>query len=287
LAAKSNSSDYLVLGARGQLAQAFLQRLGKRAIGVERAQCDLAEGDAIARVLRHFRPRVVLNCAAFNNVDLAETQHRQALLANATGPAALAEAAGALGIRLVHFSTDYVFGADGLRRPRTEEEPPAPMNFYGYSKLLGEEAVLRSAAKALVVRVAHLYGGTSRSPGRANLVERFVQQARAGNPIRVTRGQMLNPTSVQDVVAACLVLLDRGEEGLFHLTGEGCCSAEEFARAVLEMAGIEGEIQVVARDARPAPRAAMTVLENRRWAEMGFAALPPWRESLERYISGL
>jgi len=276
-----------VLGARGQLAQAFLQHLGPRAAGLDRLGLDLADGAAMEPALRRLKPRAVLNCAAFNHVDQAERQRARTLSANAIGPARLAEAAGRLGIRLVHFSTDYVFGGDHPSRARTERDPPAPVNFYGYSKLLGEEAVRASRARALVVRVAHLYGGRSLSPGRANLVERFLEQARAGEPIRVTRGQMLNPTSVQDVVPACLRLLDAGECGLFHLTGEGCCTAEEFAGAVLELAGTAGTIEVVERDSRPARRAAMTVLENERWNNLGPTRLPWWRDSLARYISGL
>ncbi|MGH9393925.1 MAG: sugar nucleotide-binding protein, partial [Terriglobales bacterium] len=146
---------------------------------------------------------------------------------------------------------------------------------------------LRSGAPALVARVAHLFGGSSRPPGRANLAARFLQQARAGEPILVTRGQVLNPTLVADIVPACLTLLERGATGLFHLTGEGSCSAEQFARAVLEFAQLRTEIRVVARDSRPAPRARMTVLENRRWAALGLPPLPTWRASLARSISAL
>ncbi|MGH9481452.1 MAG: SDR family oxidoreductase [Terriglobales bacterium] len=315
-------APYWVLGAHGQLAQEFLRVLGSQARGFDRGEsrqlgdalsasgrplpgsdarpqpdqreggsnkrwpCHLELGDAAAleRHLAAASPQVVINAAAFNQVDLAETRRQQALAANFTGPAQLARAAERHGFTLVHFSTDYVFGGDGLARPRTEADPPQPVNFYGYSKLLGEEAVLRSGARTLVARVAHLYGGESLSPGRANLVQRFLERARTGQPIQVTRGQMLNPTSVTDVVAAVLELLLRGAAGLFHLTGDGACTAEEFAAAVLQWSGLKAEIRLVERDQRAAPRAANTVLENRRLAAEGFPPMPHWRNSLAAYL---
>ncbi|MGH9488286.1 MAG: SDR family oxidoreductase [Terriglobales bacterium] len=272
--------EFVVLGARGRLAQEFLRVLGRRAAGLERAQLDIRDAAACARVLARLRPDVVVNCAAFNQVDLAETQHEQALTVNAAAPAHLAALAAGQDFRLVHFSSDYVFGGEGPRRPRRETDAPNPVNFYGYSKLLGEEAVLRSGAPALVLRVAHLYGGHSLAPGRQSLVERFLAQARVGQPITVVRGQVLNPTSVRDLVPAALTLLESGASGLFHLSGEGACSAAEFARTLCRLAGLSAKIRVVARDARPAPRAACTVLANARWNGAGLPALPGWRDSL-------
>ncbi|HVA63729.1 MAG TPA: NAD(P)-dependent oxidoreductase [Terriglobales bacterium] len=289
--AKRAQPKYVVLGAGGQLGQAFLHALGARAVGLERAQLELGDAAALERTLDALEPEVVINTAAFNHVDLAETQRQRALAANFLGPAQLAGLAQARGWRLLHFSTDYVFGGDGggdgLARPRVESDAPAPVNFYGYSKLLGEEAVLRDDPTALVARVAHLYGGQSLSPGRANLVQRFLEQARAGQPLWVTRGQTLNPTSVRDLAPAALALLESGARGLFHLTGEGECGAEEFAREVLRLARLEAEVRVVERDIRPAPRALYTVLENRRLADEGFAPLPHWRDSLAACVAAL
>lgn len=273
-------ASVVVLGAKGQLAQAFLAALGPRATGWDRAQFDFAAPDRLTESLRAARPDVVINCAAYNQVDLAEAQRENALQANAVGPAALARAAAQQVFRLVHFSTDYVFGGDVLTRPRRESDPPAPVNFYGYSKLAGEEAVLRDSPQALVLRVAHLFGGVSLSPGRANLVQRFLQLARAGQPISVTEGQYLNPTEVHDIVATTLALLEAGEAGLFHLTGEGECSAEEFVRATLELAHLNTEIRRVERDNRPAPRARYTVLDNQRLRELGYPPMRHWRDAL-------
>lgn len=273
-------AEILILGGRGQLAQAFLTRLGKRAVGWDRSHFDFADRDTLVKNLRQAAPAVVINCAAFNQVDLAEAQRQNALDANATGPAVLARTAADYGWRLVHFSTDYVFGGDALTRPRIESDPPAPVNFYGYSKLLGEEGVLHAHAPALVLRVAHLFGGNSLSTGRANLVQRFLELARMGQPIFATVGQYLNPTHVDDIVASTLALLEGGEHGLFHLTGEGECSAEEFARTTLQLAGLSTEIRRVERDNRPAPRARYTVLANARLRELGYPAMRHWRDAL-------
>lgn len=277
-------AEIAVLGAQGQLGRQFLAVLGRRARGLGRAELDLGNADAIERTLRRLRPQVVINAAAFNDVDGAERRRQQALAVNAEGPAELARLARTLGYRLVHFSTDYVFGGDRLRRPRRESDAPAPVNFYGYSKLLGEEAVLGAGAAALVVRVAHLYGGPSWSAGRANLVERFLARARAGQPLVITRGQTLNPTSVRDLVPAVLALLRRRSAGLYHLTGSGPCAAVEFAREACRHAGLCAKIQWISRDPRPARRARYTPLANQRWSQEGLPPMPHWRSSLAEYL---
>lgn len=284
-------STYVVLGSRGQLAREFLRVLGDRALGLDRSVCDLTHprqaAAAIAAVLETNRAGVIINASAMNQVDLAESHPIPALAANARGPALLARLASESGWRLVHFSTDYVFGGDGLQRPRRETDPPAPLNVYGYSKLLGEEAVLGLSPHALVLRVAHLYGGESLSPGRLNLVQRFVQQARQGVPIQVSRDQYLNPTSVRDVVPATLRLLEDRQSGLFHLTGEGACTAEDFVREIFRFSSYTSSIQFVEKDFRPARRSRYTVLANQRLADLGFPPLPDWHDSLAAYVRTL
>ncbi|MGH9468179.1 MAG: SDR family oxidoreductase [Terriglobales bacterium] len=279
------AAEFVVLGARGRLGGEFLRVLGPRALGLDHAQLPLEEVLQHTALWERLRPRVVINCAAFNHVDRAETRHEQALAANARGPAQLAALADAMDFRLVHFSTDYVFGGDGLDRPRRETDPPAPVNFYGYSKLLGEQAVLQSRAQALVLRVANLYAGRSPAPGRASLVERFLAQARAGRPISVTRRQWLNPTSVRALVPAVLLLLERRATGVFHLAGEGGCEAATFARAICRMAGLTPKLRFTVRDARPAARARHTVLANARWAELGLPPLPDWQMALHEALA--
>ena len=282
----SQPAEFAVLGADGQLAREFLRVLGGRALGLRRAEADLTDAAGLEHRLGTLRPAVVINCAAFNHVDRCESERAAALAVNATGPGTLAKLAETQGFRLVHYSTDYVFGGDGLRRPRHEDDPPAPVNYYGETKLRGEQAVLEGSPRALVLRVAHVYGGHALSPGRLSLVERFVQLAREGKPVFITRGQWLNPTSVRMIVPATLRLLAEGASGLYHLTGSGGCEAGEFAAEVFRLAGLPGRIEYVERDERPARRAAYTVLENARWAAEGRAALPDWRTSLADALAG-
>jgi dTDP-4-dehydrorhamnose reductase len=277
-------AEVAVLGGRGQLGRQFLAVLGRRARGLSRGEADLGDAETIERALRRLRPRVVINAAAYNDVDGAERRRAHALAVNAEGPGQLARLAPKLGFRLVHFSSDYVFGGDGLERPRRESDAPAPVNFYGYTKLLGEEAVLGAGGGALVVRVAHLYGGESLAPGRASLVERFLARARAGQALEITRGQYLNPTSVRDLTPAVLALVRRGAGGLYHLSGAGACPAEEFAREACRLAGLKAEVRWVRRDARPARRPRYTPLENDRWRREGLPPMPDWRSSLAEYV---
>ncbi len=280
------SRRFLILGASGQLGQAFLRQLGDRAEPWLRSSCDLARPEAIA--LPEWRPAAIINCAAFNDVDGAEADHRDlAMAVNAEGPARLARLAADRAIPLLHFSTDYVFGGDALDRPRIETDPPAPVSHYGRSKLAGERAVLAIGGAALVVRVAHLYGGDSLAAGRVNLVRRWLERAHRGEPLLVTRGQHLNPTAVGPLVSACRQLLADGAAGLYHLAGAGGCTAEEFATALLRLAGVTTAIRLVELDDRPAPRARFTVLENRRWNHEGRPPLPPWPVSLTTYVNSL
>lgn len=258
--------------------------LQARAVGLDRSALTLGDAERAARVLGKLRPQVVINCAAYNQVDLAESNRETALDANARGPAQLAELAARQGFRLVHFSTDYVFGGEGLRRPRVETDAPAPVNFYGYSKMVGEQAVLESRAERLVLRVAHLYGGASLSPGRVHLAQRFLERMRAGQPIQITRGQQLNPTSVGDVAEATLALLRQRARGLFHLTGGGECPAAEFAHELGRLCGLPVRIQWLDRDPRPARRARHTVLAQARLRSVGLPAMRPWQDALAAWV---
>jgi dTDP-4-dehydrorhamnose reductase len=276
---------WAVLGAGGQLGGEFLRVLGPRAIPLRRSDADLAAPDDLLRLLEASHPDVVVNCAAFNDVDAAESRHDAALLANFRAPAELARAAAEREWKFVHFSTDYVFGGETREQPYIESDRPSPVNFYGLSKLMGEQAAL-GAGRALALRVAHLFGGESGSQGRSNLVRRFLEAAERGRAIRASATQRLNPTSVRDIVPMCIRLVESEACGLYHLTGGGECTALEFAREALRLAGVAAEL-VDASDPRPAPRPRYSVLDNRRLREDGFGDLPEWRVALEEYLRSI
>lgn len=276
----------VVLGSTGQLGQAFLRHPATAAIGLRRDQFDITNEARLEAVLCSTQPDAVINATAYNLVDLAESQRSEALLTNFAGPALLARICRRHGWPLLQYSTDYVFGDEGLPRPYHEQDRPAPMNFYGLTKLMGEQAVLGLHPEALVFRVAHLFGGPA-APHRQNLVLRFLQQAKNQQPLAASQRQWLNPTPVDEIVTASLAILHTGHRGLYHLTGEGQCTAAEYAAEILRLADQPGVIVEPGPEQRPARRPAYSVLENRRLREEGFPPMPHWREALRRYIRSL
>ena len=282
----SKPVPYVVLGAGGRLGGAFVTALGGEAVGLRRSEADFADAARLTATLRSLNPRIVINAAAYNLVDRAEEERREALAVNFSGPLGLAQLCRREGWGLVHFSTDYVFGDRPEHRPYVEDDPPAPATFYGFSKLMGEQAVLATWRQAMVLRVAHLIGGRSDNPQRQDLVERFLEQARTRGEVHVTSGQYLNPTAVADVVAATLELLRAGAAGLFHLTGGGQCTVAEFAAEVLRLSGRRAAI-VTVDDPRRTARPRYSVLDNRRLRGLGLAELPDWRQSLGPLLTNL
>lgn len=275
-----------VLGSTGQLGHAFLRHLESSAVGLGRDQIDFAHENRLEAALLAAQPDAVVNATAYNLVDLAELHRAEALAVNFAAPVVLARICRRQGWPLLHYSTDYVFGEEGLERPYGEQDRPAPMNFYGLSKLMGEQAVLGLHPGALVFRVAHLFGGPA-APNRQNLVLRFLQQARNQQPLTASQRQWLNPTCVDDIVTASLAVLRSGQHGLYHLTGDGQCTAAEYAAEILRLAGVPGVIVEPGPDQRPARRPAYSVLDNRRLQKDGFPPMPHWRDALRRYIGKL
>lgn len=222
--------------------------------------------------LEGLRPEIVFNCAAYNAVDAAESEPAAAEAVNVRGPANLAAECARLGIRLVHFSTNFVF--DGTSdRPYREADPPRPLGAYARTKLAGELAVREALPEALVVRTAGVYGSRG-------FPDKILARARAGQALRVVADQRLNPTSARDLAAGVLRMAEAGESGLVHLVAAGCCSFHELAVETLALAGIEAEVEAIstAELAAPAPRPLNGCLESSR-----VPALRHWREGLRAY----
>jgi dTDP-4-dehydrorhamnose reductase len=278
----------LVVGAGGQLGAALGRALpagGAALLG--RAELDVRDADAVARALSETRPHVVLNAAAFNAVDAAESEPAAAFEVNALGALHLARACRAAGAVLVHFSTDYVFDG-GDERPIPEGRCPRPLSVYGVSKLAGEALVGASGAAHLIVRSSALFGtGGSKAKG-GSFVERILARARAGQPLRVVSDQVFAPTYAPDLARAALALASQGARGLFHVTNEGACSWHELAVAALEAAGVRAPVAAItaAELAAPASRPRYSVLETARYRSLGLPALRPWRDALREMLAG-
>lgn len=274
-------------GASGQLGRALVARLGERVVwaGGSR-ELDLRDAEAVARVVREASPDVVINAAAYNDVDGAESQIEVALGVNGGGPGHLARACRRIDALLVHVSTDYVFDG-GQSRPYTEEDCPRPANVYGISKLAGELLAVSSGSACLLVRTSGLFGAGGSGVKGGSFVARVLARARAGEPLRVVGDQVFSPTYAPDLAGALVALVDRGARGLFHVTNVGSCSWHQLAVAALEIAGLRVAVEEISTAGlgAPARRPAYSVLANARYASVGLPPLRPWREALEEFLA--
>jgi dTDP-4-dehydrorhamnose reductase len=278
-------SSTIVLGT-GQLGAALVRLAGAEVRSLDRAALDLADLDAIEPALASERPAVLINAAAYNRVDEAERRPAEAFAVNAVAPGRLARAATSLGARFVHISTDYVFSGD-VRRPYLEDDLPAPLGVYGASKLAGEHLVRAHAPDALIVRTGGVFGtpaGARR--GRHNFVQAILAQARASQPLRVVDDQTVGPTYALDLACAILRLVDAGATGTVHVASAGCCTWYEFARAILDAAGLDIPVIPIssAERAAAARRPPYSVLDCTRLAAHGIV-MPHWRDALKRYLA--
>ncbi|MFD4576267.1 dTDP-4-dehydrorhamnose reductase [Streptomyces sp. NPDC058417] len=276
---------WLVTGAGGLLGRdtvAELTRRGEQVTGLDRAALDVTRPDAVHRAVRDHRPDLVVNCAGWTAVDAAETHEQDALRVNGDGPRHLAEACAAHGARLLHVSTDYVFGDHARRTPYPEDHPPAPRSAYGRTKLAGERAVLDTLpGTGAVVRTAWLYGVHGRS-----FVRTMLERAEGDGVVEVVDDQRGQPTwsaDVADRLADLGPLLGPHAHGVFHATAAGEATWYELAREVFRHVGADLErVRPVTSAAfpRPAPRPAYCVLGHGRWREAGLERPRDWRTAL-------
>jgi dTDP-4-dehydrorhamnose reductase len=268
----------IVLGAAGQLGSELVRLIGEGS-GIAREEVSVTDQDALDSLLKSRRPELVFNCAAYNAVDRAETERDLAFAVNAEGPANVARVCARYGIRLVHFSTNFVF--DGaLDRPYVETDVPAPLSAYGSSKLEGEKGVLDLLPEALVIRTSAVFGDTGSAIKGGSFPERIVERGRRGEHLRVVADQKVNPTYAADLAPAAMELADSGLEGIVHVVAAGCAGWDEFARAALADCGVTAEVESTfsADLALPAGRPLNGCLGSTR-----VAALRPWRDGLHEW----
>jgi dTDP-4-dehydrorhamnose reductase len=277
----------VVLGSAGQLGRDLCPRLTGEVVPLTRAQIDLAKPEGIRPALEALRPDIVVNCAAYNFVDKAETEPEAAFATNAWGVRALASACRDLGCVLAHFSTDYVFGLDESRKaPFSESDAPGPVSVYGLSKLTGEYLVRSICPKHFVIRTCGLYGVWGSGGKGGNFVETMLRVAGQGKPLRVVADQYCTPSYTVDVAAATAALLSTERYGLYHLTSAGSCTWHEFAGAIFELAGVKADLSAITSKefAAPARRPGYSVLDTGKYAALGLPPLRPWREALGAYL---
>lgn len=278
----------LLIGATGQLGGDLLRNNpGHTIVAPARRELDLARPGEAAGIVSDVRPDVVINCAAFHNVPQCEVDTAQAFLVNCVAVRDLAAASAAQSVRLVTFSSDYVFGGDRTT-PWREDDRPAPLQIYGISRLAGEHAALSAAPEhVVIIRTCGLYGRSGARSKGGNFVDARVADARAGKRIEMASEQVVAPTSTADLSQAVFALLGISGfgPGIYHLVNEGACSWYEFTREIVRSMGGKAEVVPVDRGGRTGNmrRPLYSVLANTRARALG-VIMRPWREALVAYL---
>lgn len=279
------SQRIVIIGAGGLLGRVLTdqaRRGGREVVPLTSSECDITDAAAVRRNVA--AADVVMNCAAYTQVDAAETDEARAHAVNAVGPGNLARACAEVGADLVHVSTDYVFNGAG-RTPYEVDDATAPLNVYGRTKLAGEHAVLTAKPDAHVVRTAWVYRGGDGS----DFVATMRRLAAGDGPVDVVSDQVGSPTYVGDLAAALLQIADGGvEAGVLHAVNVGAASRFDLAQATFAAVGADPQrVRPVGSDRhpRPAPRPSYTALSEQRSTSAGLRPLRPWREALVAAIT--
>ena len=271
----------LVTGAAGMLGRDVMLAAGNAGhdvVGYGRAELDVTDPAALERKFDLERPDVVINCAAWTDVDGAEDAEEAAFAINGAGAGNVAAAAAKLKATVLHVSTDYVFdGAKGT--PYVESDQPAPLSAYGRTKLAGEEAVAAANKRHFIVRSAGLFG-----VGGRNFVETMLQLAETRNEVTVVRDQVGSPTYTWHLAYGIVRLIEGIEFGIHHMAAAGQCSWYDFAREIFEQAKVECKVLSVstAEFGRPAARPPFSALTSQREHAI---SLPSWQDGLAGYLA--
>jgi dTDP-4-dehydrorhamnose reductase len=280
----------LVTGADGQLAHYIARVFAESEAGcvvvpLDRHALDITDPAAVARVAADASPDLIVNCAAFNDVDGAEDRPEQALAVNAFAVRSLALAAERANATLVHYSTDFVFDGRRSGEPYTESDEPSPRSTYASSKLMGEWFALE-APRAFVLRVESLFGSPAAWTGRRGTLDVIVGNLRAGREVRVFTDRVVSPSYTPDIAAATHHLVTAGAApGLYHCVNAGQATWEQVAREAARLLGVDPNLQlttsdqVVLRAARPT----FCALSPHKLAAAGFT-MPAWQDALGRWL---
>jgi dTDP-4-dehydrorhamnose reductase len=271
----------LVTGAAGMLGRDVMLAAGNaghEVIGFGHTELDITDAAAVRAKVAQERPAVVINCAAWTDVDGAEAEEDAAMAVNGTGAAAVAAAAATVGGSVVYVSSDYVFdGAKGF--PYVETDQPAPLSAYGRTKLAGEEATAAANKRHFIVRSSWLFG-----IGGPNFVETMLRLAADHGEVLVVRDQVGSPTYTWHLAYGIVRLIEGVEYGIHHMAAEGECSWYDFAREIFDQAKVECKVLSATTEmlGRPAPRPAYSALVSQREHAI---TLPSWQDGLAGYLA--
>ncbi|MEE3490786.1 MAG: dTDP-4-dehydrorhamnose reductase [Methanobrevibacter sp.] len=272
----------LITGSNGMLGHDLTEVLkdNHELILTTSKTLDITNKDQVFEVICDAEPDVVINSAAYTDVDGCEENQDLAYSVNGEGVKNLALACKEVDCALVHISTDYIFNGKN-DRPWVEDDEIGPISVYGKSKLKGEEAILETLDKYFIVRTAWLYGINGK-----NFPKTMLELAKNHSEITVVYDEVGTPTYTPDLAYGISELIETDYYGIYHLTNSGNCSWCEFARYIFEVADKDVKVVPVTASefARPAPRPSYSVLENKNWVDKGFTPLRSYKEAIKEYI---
>jgi dTDP-4-dehydrorhamnose reductase len=275
----------LLVGGSGQIGREIAAALGGVATAPSHAELDLEQHAAVEAAVAAVRPTLVVNAAAYHHVDRCEEHPERAFAVNALAVDHLAGACARHGAAFATFSTDYVF--DGAaREPYREGDQANPLSAYGASKLAGEHLVRRHGERHIIVRTSGVYGRVPSSSKGYTFIDRVLQQAEAGEPVRVVADVTFSPSYAPHVAAAFLELARRGAFGTYHVTNAGATTWHGFAAAAFAARGLpppdpvpQSTFPTIAR------RPMYSALAHEALAKAGLPPMPPWKDALHEYLA--
>ncbi|MCL0087503.1 dTDP-4-dehydrorhamnose reductase [Dehalococcoidia bacterium] len=279
----------LITGANGQLGTDLCRVLPDiEVIPLTHSDVEITDMNSVKTAFIKHRPDIVINTAAYVRVDDCETEQDKAFSVNALGARNVAVVCQEIGAKLVHISTDYVFGGESKPRtaPYTEFDFPIPPNVYGKSKLAGENLVRHLCIRHFIVRSSGLFGIAGASGKGGNFVETMLRLAKGKDELRVVNDQVFSPTYTKDLAEKIAQLIHTEYYGIFHITNKGSCSWYEFSKEILNLAGIRTPVIPITSDQYPqkARRPHYSVLDNYHLRLLGMDDMRPWQEALKDYM---
>ena len=276
----------LITGAGGLLGSTFSALMDHQGVeykALAKSDLDVTDQHATEQCISLENPHVVFHCAAFTNVDAAESERTRSFAVNADGTKNVAKACTAVGARMVYFSTDYIF--DGTKNfPYSIHDQPNPLSAYGESKLAGEHVAEASGVDLLLVRTSWLYGATGK-----NFIRKVIQSAQEGRVLRLVDDQTGSPTWAEHVGEVTLDLVSHRASGTYHITNSGEGTWYDLGREAVAIAGLHSEIEPISTQAWAAPalRPCYSVLDSSKVEALLGRKMTPWREALKTFLEGM
>lgn len=273
----------LVTGVTGQLGYdvaAELTRRGIEHMGVGSKEMDLTNAKQVEEVIRAYHPDVIIHCAAYTAVDKAEDEYDKCMAVNTDGTLAIAKAAKDINAKMVYISTDYVFSGEG-NLPFAVDVEKGPVNMYGLTKLLGEQAVQMLLQKYFIIRISWVFGKNGN-----NFIKTMLRLGKERKELNVVADQWGSPTYTADLAPLICDMIETEKYGVYHATNEGVTCWAAFAAAIFKEAGIFCEVHPIPTEAYPTPalRPKNSRLSKKSLDMAGFQRLPDWRNALKRYL---